>query len=92
MAEFCLECWNRINNTKHKKRQYIMSDYLDLCEGCGQMKQVILVHRASYWRRKFIHIFFPVLVVLLPVLILLRLCIDAVTLCYNKVRRKNKDV
>lgn len=69
-----------------------MSDYLDLCEGCGQMKQVIVVHRASYWRRKFIHIFFPVLVVLFPVLILLRLCIDAVTLCYNKVRRKNKDM
>ena len=45
MAEFCLKCWNKINGTNHKEEYYIMSDDLDLCEGCGQWKHVVLVIR-----------------------------------------------
>lgn len=41
MAEFCLECWNRINGTNDSPRKYIMSKELALCEGCGKMKIVI---------------------------------------------------
>ncbi len=43
MAEFCLDCWNRINETNHSKDRYIISEDLDLCEGCGEMKHVIIM-------------------------------------------------
>ena len=45
MAEFCLECWNKINETKDSKWRYILSLHKDLCEECGQYKRVIIVER-----------------------------------------------
>ena len=42
MAEFCLECWNKINGTNDKKWRYSLSWELDLCEKCGEYKQVIV--------------------------------------------------
>ncbi len=49
MAEFCLECWNKINNTHDSKRRYILSWDRELCEECGQHKRVIVVER--FWSR-----------------------------------------
>ncbi len=45
MAEFCLDCWNRINNTNDPPEKYIFSDELDLCEGCAEWKRVIVTER-----------------------------------------------
>lgn len=45
MAEFCLDCWNRMNKTHCGERDYILSRGLDLCEGCGQWKRVIVIRR-----------------------------------------------
>ena len=45
MAEFCLDCWNSINETNHSKNRYILTDDLELCEGCGEYKQVIIAER-----------------------------------------------
>lgn len=45
MAEFCLECWNKINNNNHKENKYIMSVDLELCEECGEFKRVIIAER-----------------------------------------------
>lgn len=42
MAEFCLECWNKLNGTNDPPSKYVLSDELDFCEGCGQMKQVVV--------------------------------------------------
>lgn len=53
MAEFCLECWNKINGTNDDKRKYILSKDLDLCEGCGELKPVIIVERKAYYIHKF---------------------------------------
>ncbi|MBR2499553.1 MAG: hypothetical protein IKB60_00580 [Clostridia bacterium] len=53
MAEFCFKCFNRINGTNHKKEDYIMSDDLDLCEGCGQWKHVVVMDRRSYELGKY---------------------------------------
>ena len=50
MAEFCLDCWNRINKTKYDERKYVISKDLDLCEGCGERKHVIVMERNGYWR------------------------------------------
>ena len=48
MAEFCLDCWNRINGTHYTKWDVKLSWGLDLCEGCGEMKHVIVVFRDQY--------------------------------------------
>ncbi len=47
LAEFCLDCWNAIHGTNDPAEKYIISEELDLCEGCGQMKQVIIMPRAE---------------------------------------------
>ena len=48
MAEFCLECWNRINETDTEEKMYIISRDLELCEGCGGWKPVIVRLRTRY--------------------------------------------
>ena len=42
MAEFCLDCWNKLNKTQFTEKEYVLSKELDLCEECGQWKQVIV--------------------------------------------------
>ena len=49
MAEFCLECWNKINETQDSKWRYARSWGKELCEECGQFKRVIIVERR--WSR-----------------------------------------
>ena len=49
MAEFCLECWNKINETNDSRWRYVMSLNKDLCEECGQYKKVIVVEHL--WSR-----------------------------------------
>ena len=52
MAEFCLECWNKINNSNDKERKYIMSEELGLCEGCGEWKRVIIAKKRRFHFRR----------------------------------------
>ena len=47
MAEFCLSCWNRINRAKSTERDWVLSKELDLCEGCGKWKAVIVRRRRA---------------------------------------------
>lgn len=49
MAEFCLECWNKINETQDSKWRYALSRGKELCEECGEYKRVIVVERL--WSR-----------------------------------------
>ena len=53
MAEFCLECWNKINNTNYPAKKFILTDEYDLCEGCGELKKVVIMERRHYYRHKF---------------------------------------
>lgn len=46
MAEYCLDCWNEINETNDPPQKYIISKYPELCEGCGEMKRVVVIERA----------------------------------------------
>ncbi len=41
MAEFCLDCWNRLNRSPKTERDYVLSDGYGLCEGCGRICRVI---------------------------------------------------
>ena len=59
MAEFCLECWNKINGTNDSAGKYILSDDLELCEECGNYRRVIIVARSAYYMYKFRYILFP---------------------------------
>ena len=59
MAEFCLECLNRINETKEPAIKYIMSEELNLCEGCVQWKRTVSMYRLSYWLWKLRFIIAP---------------------------------
>ena len=45
MAEFCLDCWNKINNSQDTRLRYVISWEKDYCEECGQWKRVIVTER-----------------------------------------------
>jgi hypothetical protein len=45
MAEFCVDCWNKINNTKEPESAFILDD--DLCEGCGEIKPCIVCYKMT---------------------------------------------
>ena len=36
MAEYCLDCLNKISKTNYKKSHFVISDYLDYCDCCGK--------------------------------------------------------
>ena len=41
MAEFCLDCWNEINECELSEHTCVLSKDFELCEGCGQMKHIV---------------------------------------------------
>ena len=49
MAEFCLDCWNKLNEIKDSRWRYVLSWGKDLCEDCAQYKRVIIKERL--WSR-----------------------------------------
>lgn len=52
MAEFCIECWNKLTGNDLPADKYILSEELDLCEECGQIKHVVIMEKKYYSRRK----------------------------------------
>jgi hypothetical protein len=42
MAEFCLDCWNKMNHTLLAKEDVILSEEPDLCEGCAELKPTVV--------------------------------------------------
>ena len=49
VAEFCLDCWNKLNGTKDLKWRYVRTWRKDFCEECEEYKKVIVVERR--WSR-----------------------------------------
>lgn len=43
MAEFCLECLQKFEPNANRYNS-ILTDRLELCEGCGKQKQVVFSH------------------------------------------------
>ncbi len=77
MAEFCLECWNKINDTNYTEKEYVISKDLYFCENCCDMKNVVVAERKAYYKYKFRFIILPFKVIyflwrifILPYLIL----------------------
>ena len=48
MAEFCLDCWNKIMETNDPKKKFVLSRKPDFCEECQQRKCVIIRVRKWY--------------------------------------------
>ena len=48
MAEFCIDCWNELMETKDSPKKYVLSRRPGLCEGCGEMKPVIIRMKWRY--------------------------------------------
>ena len=44
MAEFCLNCWNKMNEMSLTNKDVKISKDLYLCEGCGKMQNVIMFY------------------------------------------------
>ena len=58
MAEFCLDCFNEHvlpeGYRKRKEKDVTLSDELELCEGCGELKHVVLLDRPEpFWKKWF---------------------------------------
>ena len=57
MSEFCLKCFNRLNNEQLTDQDIELSDDLELCEGCGEYKVIVLmvkVTKSKFEQRKSI--------------------------------------
>lgn len=52
MAEFCLDCMNRMDGTHYTEADVVLEP--DLCEGCGEIKPCVVVFRGPlsrfFWR------------------------------------------
>lgn len=59
MADFCLDCLNKLDNTNYSAKRFILSDYADLCEGCGCYKRIIIMKRKYYYLCKFRYVILP---------------------------------
>lgn len=59
MAEFCLDCWNRMNESHDTEKDWVLSEEPELCEGCGNYVPVIVTERKGFslfqfwWKEKF---------------------------------------
>lgn len=49
MAEFCLDCWNKLSSKRFTEKDYVLSRKPDLCEECGEWKPVIVRVRRWPW-------------------------------------------
>lgn len=45
MAEFCLDCWNQINESQDTEKDWVLSKEPELCEGCEKYVPVIVRER-----------------------------------------------
>lgn len=48
VAEFCVECWNKINKQNKPRWAYILSFEFELCEECGEWKRTVVAERMLY--------------------------------------------
>lgn len=67
MADFCPECWNRMNNTDESPDKFFLTDEPELCEGCGEQKRVIIAMRKGYYAYKFRYLILPFKIVCLVI-------------------------
>lgn len=55
MAEFCLDCWNKLSGFEYSPRCFYFSKEPDLCEECGAWKPVIIRFKRRYLVAEWFH-------------------------------------
>ena len=78
MAEFCVQRWNRINGTDDPPSKFIISKDLQLCEGCGEFKNIVIMERSCDHTDKFQLIAFPLKAVYILLFVLWRILISPI--------------
>lgn len=92
MAEFCVECWNKISGNNHKPRKYILSKELCLCEECGEYRRIILNERKYYYLYKFRFIILIFRIITFPLYLLWRILLIPYSLRqFNEMERERKE-
>lgn len=86
MAEFCLECLNKMYGRNDSTKKYIISKEYDLCEGCGEWKNVVVAERKSYYLYQMRCFLLPFIIIYRIIYFLFRL----MTLPYLIYRYKMK--
>ena len=89
MAEICLDCWNKINESKDDEKKYILSKEVDLCEECGEWKPVIIMERRAYYMRKFSFFLLPFKIICIVLYIIWRLLTLPFLLFQNSKSKNN---
>ena len=51
MAEFCLDCLNRMDDSSDPPEEYVRSRKLERCDACGEMKKIVICGRSGLLRR-----------------------------------------
>lgn len=59
MAEFCLKCFNKLNDTNYQEKDVVLED--DLCEGCAEIKPCIVTFKSRLRKQRKGLVFFLVL-------------------------------
>ena len=83
MAEFCRDCWNKYHKND-PARNYVLSPDLDLCEGCGEMKRIVLYRKTNPFSIDLLLFFLDVVWKLICFLISLPIKL------YNHIKAKKK--
>lgn len=91
MAEFCLDCWNKINETNYPESKFIISKELCLCEECQKMTNVIVADRKYYYLRKFRFIILPFKIIYNVLFFISRVLISPYLIYRYLKYIKNKD-
>jgi hypothetical protein len=48
MAEFCYSCYIDILSGDKEKAELVISKGLDLCEGCGEYEQIVILEKSRF--------------------------------------------
>ena len=54
MAEFCLDCLNRLEGTCYTKWDVAFSWSKDICEGCSQLRRTVICLRKRTIQRQYL--------------------------------------
>lgn len=63
MAEFCFDCINRYKGHSLNKKDFIISKDFTICEGCGEMKQVVIGKKQRYPIPEGMHTYFSIVII-----------------------------
>ncbi len=53
MAEFCVKCFNELNETNYPEKAYEISREEWLCEGCREYKRVVIGFKTPWYEGLF---------------------------------------